>query len=151
MKIEARCKTTAMGIMPHTTIEKALKLALSLDIPLWPQLPNVSFYEDMYVQTSQHFPGISVDSIAKKVSFNTLRFEEELNGYFEAMEEPETFALTTEYSAAYHRFLQKDLRGYPAIPGSIKSKPPMSVGSTISNVWGFAIRSQVDLSPAPGL
>ena len=41
------CKTTAMGIMPHTNIDKALDLALSLDIPFWPQLPNISFYEEM--------------------------------------------------------------------------------------------------------
>lgn len=41
-----------MGIMPHTNVERALELALSLDIPFWPQLPNLSFYEDMYAQTS---------------------------------------------------------------------------------------------------
>ena len=50
-----------MGIMPHTGIEEALELALSLDIPFWPQLPRVSYYEDMYAQASQHFPGIDVD------------------------------------------------------------------------------------------
>jgi hypothetical protein len=57
----ARCQTTAMDIMPHTDVEKALHLALSLDIPFWPQLPNTSFYEDMYVQASEGFPGIVID------------------------------------------------------------------------------------------
>ena len=61
LNFQASCKTTAMGIMPHTNVEKALELVLSLDIPFWPQLPNISFYEDMYVQTSQNFPGIAVD------------------------------------------------------------------------------------------
>ena len=27
MALEARCRTTAMGIMPHTNVEKALELA----------------------------------------------------------------------------------------------------------------------------
>jgi hypothetical protein len=61
LPFEANCRTTAMGIMPHRDVERALKLVLSLDIPFWPQLPHVSFYEDMYVQFSQHFPGITVD------------------------------------------------------------------------------------------
>ena len=47
-----------MGIMPHTDIGRALELSLGLDIPFWPQLPHVSYYEDMYVQASEHFPGI---------------------------------------------------------------------------------------------
>ena len=56
MRLQANCQTTAMGIMPHTDVERALQLALSLDIPFFPQLPNTGFYEDMYVQASQHFP-----------------------------------------------------------------------------------------------
>jgi hypothetical protein len=30
-------------------VERALKAALSLDVPFWPQLPMRSYYEDMYV------------------------------------------------------------------------------------------------------
>jgi len=61
MKLEGNCQTTAMGIMPHTDVEKALELALTLDIPYWPQLPKVNFFEDMYAQVSEHFPGIILD------------------------------------------------------------------------------------------
>ena len=71
---KAGCQTTAMGIMPHRDIESAFKLAFSLDIPFWPQLPNVSFFEDMYVHASQHFPGITVDAENKKLLFDTARF-----------------------------------------------------------------------------
>jgi hypothetical protein len=39
--------TTAMAVMPHTDVARALELALSLDVPFWPQLPNYSYYEDM--------------------------------------------------------------------------------------------------------
>ena len=53
--------TTAMGIMPHEDVDRALDLALSLDIPFWPQLPKLSYYEDMYVQAMEHFPGAVID------------------------------------------------------------------------------------------
>jgi hypothetical protein len=58
--------TTAMAVMPHTDVERALGMALSLDIPFWPQLPNYSYYEDMYVQAAEHFPGIVLD-IEKRI------------------------------------------------------------------------------------
>jgi hypothetical protein len=126
MIFEARCGTTAMGIMPHSDIEQALELALGLDIPFWPQLPNVSLYEDMYVQTSQHFPGITIDFERGRLVFSTARFQEELEDYFTKMEHPETYALTTEYSRVFKKFLSRDLQGYKAIRGQITG--PVSFG-----------------------
>jgi hypothetical protein len=126
MIFEARCGTTAMGIMPHRDVDQALKLALSLDIPFWPQLPNVSLYEDMYVQTSEHFPGIAINFEKGRLVFKTARFEEDLNDYFTKMEHPETYALTQEYSRVFKRFLSKNLKGYKAIRGQITG--PVSFG-----------------------
>jgi len=126
MTFEARCGTTAMGIMPHKDIDRALELALSLDIPFWPQLPNVSLYEDMYVQSSQNFPGIDIDFNKERLIFNTARFEQELDDYFMRMDLPETFALTTEYSRVFHNFLSKELQGYRAIRGQLTG--PVSFG-----------------------
>jgi len=129
MKLEANCKTTAMGIMPHKDVERALELAMGLDIPFWPQLPNVSFYEDMYAQASQNFPGIILDLEGERISLDTAKFEEELASYSENVGEPETFALSRKYSAVYHRFLEKDLQGYPAIRGQVTG--PVSFGFKI--------------------
>ncbi len=115
-----------MGIMPHTSVDRALELVLSLDVPFWPQLPNVSFYEDMYAQVSQNFPGVAVDPERGKITFSTARFEGELGDYSLRMAEPELFALSPAYSAVYHRFLAEDLRGYPAIRGQVTG--PVSFG-----------------------
>ena len=71
INFQAGCKTTAMSIMPHTSVEKAMDLVLSLDIPFWPQLPNISFYEDMYAQASYDFPGVVINPDDGKISFNT--------------------------------------------------------------------------------
>jgi hypothetical protein len=126
LNFPGNCRTTAMGIMPHTDIGKALDLSLSLDIPFWPQLPRVSYYEDMYVQASEQFPGIIVDIENERISFDSARFEKELPGYSQKMAYTETFALTEKYSAVYHRFLNEDLTNYPAIRGQLIG--PVSFG-----------------------
>jgi len=126
---KANCQITAMGIMPHTDVENAIELALSLDIPFWPQLPNVSFYEDMYVQCSQNFPGIVVEPETQRVVFDSTRFEEELVTYSQRLDDPEIFILSDEYSAVYRRFLGKDLSGYQAIRGQLTG--PVSFGFKI--------------------
>jgi len=126
MIFQANCGTTAMGIMPHKDVDKALDLALGLDIPFWPQLPHVSPYEDMYIQTSEHFPGIAIDFEKGRLVFKTARFEEELNDYFTKMELPETYALTSEYSVVFQNFLSKNLQNYKAIRGQITG--PVSFG-----------------------
>ncbi|NWG04880.1 MAG: hypothetical protein HXY44_18655 [Syntrophaceae bacterium] len=126
MDFKAKCGTTAMGIMPHKDIDKALELVLGLDIPFWPQLPHISLYEDMYIQTSENFPGITVDFEKGRLAFNTARFEEELNDYFTKTEIPETYALTPEYSLVFQKFLSQNLKGYRAIRGQITG--PVSFG-----------------------
>ena len=125
----ANCQTTAMGIMPHTDIERALEVALSLDIPFWPQLPRVSYFEDMYVQALENFPGVRMDPAGQKVYFDLSRFYEELPSYFEKAEDPQTFRLTKEFSLVYHRFLERDLSHYSAIRGQMIS--PISLGLKI--------------------
>jgi hypothetical protein len=115
-----------MGIMPHRDVERALELALSLDIPFWPQLPKVSLYEDMYVQASQNFPGITIDFDKEKLVFSTARFEQELDEYFTKMDNAEAFALTAEYSKVFHKFISRDLRGHKAVRGQVTG--PVSFG-----------------------
>jgi len=123
------CQTTAMGIMPHTDIERALETALSLDIPFWPQLPRVSYFEDMYVQALENFPGIEIDGHHQRILFDLSRFYEELPAYYEKAEDPRTFSLTKGFSLVYHRFLERDLSGYSAIRGQMIS--PISLGLKI--------------------
>ncbi len=120
------CETTAMGIMPHQDVERALEVALSLDVPFWPQLPKVSYFEDMYVQALENFPGVRIDPVHQKIHFTRSLFYEELPSYFEKADDPRTFQLTEEFSLVYHRFLERDLSRYPAIRGQMIS--PISLG-----------------------
>jgi hypothetical protein len=111
-----------MGIMPHTDVEKALGLALSLDIPFWPQLPKVSFHEDMYVQASQNFPGITVDPRNERLSFSLSRFEEELAGYSERMADPGTFALRESTRWSTIGSSARAWRGMPPFEASSRAR-----------------------------
>jgi hypothetical protein len=123
------CQTTAMGILPHRDVGRALEVALSLDIPFWPQLPRVSYFEDMYVQALENFPGVIIDPVRQKINFDLSRFYDELPSYFEKAEDPRTFGLTREFSLVYHRFLERDLSRYSAIRGQMIS--PISLGLKI--------------------
>ncbi len=126
MRFEANCSTTAMGIMPHREVDRALELVLSLDIPFWPQLPNVSLYEDMYIQSSENFPGIEIDFEKGRLVFNTLRFREEVDDYYAKMDDPQIYRLTPNYSRVFREFLSKDLQNYRAIRGQVTG--PVSFG-----------------------
>jgi hypothetical protein len=77
MPLPGNLLTTAMAVMPHTDASQALEAAMSLDIPFWPQLPRLNYYEDMYVQASEHFPGIILDLDKQKLSFSIEPFEKE--------------------------------------------------------------------------
>jgi hypothetical protein len=91
-----------------------------------PQLPKVSLYEDMYIQASRNFPGIAIDLDRERLSFDTARFEQDLEEYFSKMDLPQTFTLTDEYSTVYHQFLPRRLQGYKAIRGQVTG--PISFG-----------------------
>ncbi|GAV25532.1 hypothetical protein ciss_14650 [Carboxydothermus islandicus] len=124
--------TTAMGIMPHTNIDEAISLALSLDIPFFPELPKLSFYEDMYAQASQNFPGIIIDMEKEKIFLDTEVFFAELLNFLEKAEEnPEVFDLTHPYSLTYEKFLEKDLKAYPGVRGQLIG--PISYGLKIAD------------------
>jgi hypothetical protein len=54
---------TGIGSLPHTDPEEACRLVLdTFDIPFWPQLPKLSFYESMIPQFSEGMPLIKIDA-----------------------------------------------------------------------------------------
>ncbi|MEW6274394.1 MAG: hypothetical protein AB1556_04680 [Bacillota bacterium] len=130
MAFKGNCRTTAMGILPHTDVERAVDLALTLDIPFWPQLPRYSFYEDMYVQVSEHFPGIRIDEEKQRIHLNLAAFYEELPEYAQKSADEALFSLSPQYSAALRAFLARDLSGYAAVRGQCIG--PLSYGLKIT-------------------
>lgn len=137
MPIPGKLLTTAMAVMPHTDVERALQMALSMDIPYWPQLPRLSYYEDMYVQASEHFPGILLDLEKRRLGFSMEKFALELDEALAHMEDPWYFELSETYSAVYHRFLSLDLSGRASIRGQVEG--PISFGLNVQDEQGRPI------------
>ncbi len=131
MPIPGNLLTTAMAVMPHIDVDRALRMALSLDIPFWPQLPLYNYYEDMYVQASENFPGILLDMEKRHVSFSTEKFMEELENTMAKWDEADFFDISNTYSVVYHKFLQQDLSDRPAIRGQLEG--PVSFGFNVAD------------------
>ncbi len=129
MTIPGNLLTTAMAVMPHKDVDRALKKALSLDIPFWPQLPLYNYYEDMYVQASENFPGIVLDMEKRHLGFSTEKFMEELESAMASWEDADFFDISRKYSVVYHKFLALDLADRPAIRGQLEG--PVSFGFNV--------------------
>jgi len=129
MAIPGNLLTTAMAVMPHKDVDRALDFALSLDIPFWPQLPLYSYYEDMYVQASEHFPGILLDMENRTLRFSMEKFMMEFEETMAHFDEPEYFDISDTYSVVYRRFLDFDLSDRPAIRGQLEG--PISFGFNV--------------------
>ena len=129
MTIPGNLLTTAMAVMPHKDVERALEMALSMDIPYWPQLPHYNYYEDMYVQASEHFPGMLLDLEKRTLRFSMEKFIVELDETLAHFEEPEYFDISETYSVVYDRFLELDLSDRPAIRGQLEG--PISFGFNV--------------------
>jgi hypothetical protein len=129
MGIPGNLLTTAMAVMPHRDVDRALSAALSLDVPFWPQLPLLSYYEDMYVQASEHFPGILADMEKRTLRFSIEKFVIELEHTLAHFEDPHYFDISDTYSVVYHRFLQMDLSDRVAIRGQLEG--PISFGLNV--------------------
>ncbi len=137
MSIPGNLLTTAMAVMPHRDVDRALETALSMDVPFWPQLPLVNYYEDMYVQASEHFPGILLDLEAHTLKFSHEKFELEVEQTLTRFEEPDYFDISRDYSVVYHRFLDMDLQERPGIRGQLEG--PISFGFNVLDQEGRPI------------
>ncbi|MDO8786207.1 MAG: hypothetical protein Q7J12_08320 [Syntrophales bacterium] len=129
--------TTAMAIMPHKDVKRALSLAMSFDVPFWPQLPHLSYYEDMYVQASEHFPGIVLDMEKHSLHFSREKFVGDFEEVMAHFDETEYFDISETYSEVYHRFLSLDLSECPAVRGQLEG--PISFGLNVHDEDGRPI------------
>lgn len=77
------------GILPHKEMDRAFSIAMGVDIPFWPQLPKMNYYEGMYVQAAENFPGIVLEPENRRIHLSTERFYAELENTLMNFEEEE--------------------------------------------------------------
>jgi len=131
------CRATGVGSTPHNDSATAVDFTLQTfpDVPYWPQLPRRTFRENMYVQFSQHLPGVCVEDEEERiwVELNDDWLEEAEPFYAAFLEEdPARFALSPEYAAGLYELLQRGpLEGAWAIKGQVTG--PISSGLQVTD------------------
>jgi len=130
----------AIGSLPHTDPELACRLMLQAfpEVAAWPQLPKLSFRENMYAQYSEGLPGIQLDETAKRLWFQVDdSLADELEGFYEAVikEDLERFAMSESYAAGLEQFMggafADELASRPFVKGHVTG--PISFGLTVTD------------------
>ena len=124
-KLQFDCLPTMVGSVPHTDPAKACELVLRYlpDIPAWPQLPRRSFLENMYVQYSEGFPGVVLNTQDEKIHVDrTQSHDKQLEDLYAAFlsNDGNKFALSRNYAAGLYYFLNSAFIAPPtAVKGQI--------------------------------
>lgn len=105
-KIIKPFSTTGIGSLPHKNPYDACELILrSVDIPFWPQLPNISFKEFMIAQFSEGMPFIKINE--KDNSIWVIRDgSDELERFYESYGDNTKIAISEDFAVGFHTFLK---------------------------------------------
>jgi methionine synthase II (cobalamin-independent) len=120
--------TTGIGSLPHMRASDAAALCLeSFDIPFWPQLPNVSFTEQMIPQYAEGLPSLKVDPERRSIWVE--RNEEEMARFYESVAERSRVAISKESAHGLYAFLEKvKTRRFPFLKGQITGPVTFTLG-----------------------
>ena len=108
---EFNCLATGIGSLPLTDPDAAAALALRHlpEAPIWPQLPQRGFREQMAGQFSEALPGLVTDEARASFSFDTARdLTPELERFFERYlaQDLEHFRISESHAAGFHALLR---------------------------------------------
>lgn len=129
-----------MGSLPHRDAAEAVRAVLRAfpEIPAWPQLPNRSFLENMYVQYSEGLPCLTVDRDRERIYFDTGRdVMAEMEAFYATVIEGDLnrFAISEEYAPGFYRLIEalsgKAHDNLACVKGQIVG--PISFGLTVTD------------------
>ena len=141
MKFIPSGRPTSVGSLPHRDPAEAVRLVLHAfpEIPAWPQLPNRSFLENMYVQYSEGLPCLVVDHTNEKIYFDTTRnVMAEMESFYGGVIEGDLdrFSLTEEYAPGFHRLID-------ALSGSARDNLACVKGQIVGPIsFGLSVTDQ---------
>jgi len=132
--IEFGCLPTVIGSMPQTDPAEACSQVIRYlkDIPAWPQLPNRSFLENMYVQYSEGFPGVVVEE--NRIYVNRAQdLDKPLEQLYAAFLENDfdKYPVGAEYAAGLHTFINSENLSPWAVKGQVTG--PVTWGLTVTD------------------
>jgi methionine synthase II (cobalamin-independent) len=103
---------TAIGSLPHKEPSQACDVILKNipEIPMWPQLPNTNFREEMQIQFSEGLPCVVLDEENQRMFFNTSGdITSNLERFYEnyMAENLDYFKISPEFSRGIYRMEKK--------------------------------------------
>jgi len=132
--------STSVGSVPYADARRGCDAILDRfpEFPTWPQLPRRSFLENMYVQFSERFPGVVLDSENERIIVDRSR---DLDGaleqlYMAYLENDLDFAATgVEYAAGLAQF---------PLAVAERSFSPVAVKGQVTGPvsWGLSVVDQ---------
>ncbi len=127
MSFKPQCLASAIGSFPHKDVGKACDLIMETIpvIPIWPQLPNANFREQMEAQYSEAFPNVVIDDSKEKMYFNTgEESTAELERFYESYmaEELSHFKISSEFSRGIYEMEKRLIAGKPSSIRFFKSQ-----------------------------
>ena len=132
MQLNFNCAATHIGSVPYTdpvTACAAIRKYL-VDLPAWPQLTRRVNLENMYIQYSEGFPGIVIDSekirLERAPDFD-IKLEQLYSDSFEG--NSDSYRVSKKYAAGLYSFASGQ-----------KSKIPVAKGQLIGPIsWGLCV------------
>ncbi len=101
---------TSIGSLPFVDVDKAIDLIFAScpAIPFWPQLPNRSYLEGMYIQYLEGIPAVRIDE-GKGTAYVDTGSTEGIEAFYEDFnsERTDAFAISEERAPGFYRFLER--------------------------------------------
>ncbi len=136
--LQPECRATCIGSFPHTGPGPAIRLVLDCfpEIPAWPQLPNLSDYENMITQFSEGLPLTFFDP-----ETNQLRLDNDADAviatehFYEKIASGDLafFALSGDFAAGFFPFIEAVSRR----PGKLFGIKGQVTGPV---TWAYSVR-----------
>ena len=121
MAFHPKCMASGIGSFPHADAAAACELILNTipEMPVWPQLSNIDFREQMEIQFSEGMPCVMLDEARQRMYFDTSGDPtSELEKFYEncVSENLEYFKISPDYSRGIYEMEKKLTKEkYPSI------------------------------------
>ncbi|MEA3332704.1 MAG: methionine synthase [Pseudomonadota bacterium] len=133
-----RCMAIAIGSLPQPEVAPTLDLIADClpEVPFWPQLPNRSFLEGMYVQYGEGLPGAVLDESSERFYLDPDQadFAEQLTAFYEAV-----MAVDLDYFAIGRERASGLWEGLPALAERYREKAPTMVKGQVTGPISFGL------------
>lgn len=136
-KIIKPFSTTGIGSLPYKIpLDAAEAVLKSVDIPFWPQLPNLSFKESMIAQFSEGMPFVRINDAENILIIRDA--SDELERFYEAYSENTKIAISEDYAKGLHTFIKIiKRRRFKMLKGHVTG--PLTFTLTLKDNYGRSV------------